>query len=116
MFRSLDALQAELGDKAKLIVAEQSYETSDSTIESQIVALKGSGADLLLDFALQKFAAQAIRKVAELGWKPEHYLTLTSSSIGAVLTPAGLDNSVGLITSLYGKDPSDKAWDNDEDM
>ncbi len=63
-----------------------------------------------------KFGHLANRLRGELGWKPEHYLTLTSSSIGAVLTPAGLDNSVGLITSLYGKDPSDKAWDNDEDM
>jgi branched-chain amino acid transport system substrate-binding protein len=106
----------ELGDKAKLIVAEQSYEVTDPTIDSQIVTLKGSGADVLVNFSTPKFAAQSIRKLAEIGWKAEHYLTNVSGSIGSVLTPAGLDNSVGLISTAYLKDSSDKAWDNDEGM
>jgi branched-chain amino acid transport system substrate-binding protein len=109
-------LKDELGDNAKQIVAEQSYEVTDPTIESQIVTLKGSGADVLLTFATPKFAAQAIRKIAELGWKPEHYMSVVSTSIGSVLTPAGLENSVGLITAVYGKDASDKSWDNDPGM
>ncbi len=106
----------ELGDKAKLIVAEQSYEVTDPSIESQIVTLKASGADVFLDITTPKFGAQAIRKVAEIGWKPDHYVTNVASSVGAVLTPAGLDNSVGLITTGYLKDSSDKAWGNDEAM
>ncbi|SPE26243.1 Extracellular ligand-binding receptor [Burkholderiales bacterium] len=112
----LKGFKEELGDKAKLIVAEQSYEVTDPTIESQIVTLKGSGADVLLDITTPKFGAQAIRKVAEIGWKPEHYLTNVSASIGSVLTPAGRDNSVGLISMGYLKDASDKSWDNDEAM
>jgi branched-chain amino acid transport system substrate-binding protein len=112
----LKGLKEGLGDKAKLIVAEQSYETSDPTIESQIVSLKASGADVLMNFATPKFAAQAIRKVAELGWKPDQYLGVVSASVGAVLTPAGLDNSIGVITLLFAKDATDKTWDNDEGM
>jgi len=83
-----------LGDKAAtMIVAEQSYEVSDPTVDSQIVALKASGADLLVTFATPKFAAQVIRKVADVGWKPMHYLTNVSTSVGAVLQPAGLDRA-----------------------
>ncbi len=98
-------VKEELGDKVSLIVAEQSYEATDPTIDSQIVALKASGANVLLDFSLPKSAAQAIRKVAELGWKPDHYLANVSASVGSVLTPAGLDNSVGLITGVYTQGP-----------
>ena len=103
-----------LGDKAaKMIVAEQSYEVSDPTVDSQIVALKASGADLLVTFATPKFAAQVIRKVADVGWKPTHYLTNVSTSVGAVLQPAGLDKATGVITALYFKDTSDPQWKND---
>ncbi len=105
-----------LGAKASMIVAEASYEVTDPTVDSQIVTLKGSGADVLFTIATPKFAAQAIRKVADLGWKPLHYLNNVASSVGAVLTPAGLDKSVGLITALYMKDPTDPQWSKDPGM
>jgi branched-chain amino acid transport system substrate-binding protein len=103
-----------LGDKAaKMIVAEASYEVSDPTIDSQVVTLKASGADVLFDITTPKFASQAIRKVYDLGWKPVHYINNISISVGAVLTPAGLEKSAGLITTQYLKDPTDKAWENE---
>lgn len=106
-----------LGDKAaKMIVAEASYEVTDPTVDSQIVSLKASGADTFYNVTTPKFAAQAIRKVADLGWKPLHILNNVSSSVGSVLTPAGLDKSVGLITAVYLKDPTDPQWANDADM
>ncbi len=106
-----------LGDKAKtMIVAEQTYEVTDPTIDSQIVSLKGSGADTFFNITTPKFGAQAIRKVAEVGWKPVHYLNQVSASVGSVLKPAGLDNAVGLISMQYTKDPTDPAWQNDPVM
>src|SRR5260370_108689 len=81
------------------IVAELPYEVSDTTVDSQIVSLKASGADIFYDVATPKFAAQAIRKTAEVGWKPVHLLNSVSSSIGAVLRPAGFENSTGLSTA-----------------
>ena len=106
-----------LGDKAKtMIVAEQTYEVTDPTIDSQIVSLKGSGADTFFNITTPKFGAQAIRKVAEVGWKPVHYLNQVSSSVGSVLKPAGLDNAVGLISMQYTKDPTDPTWQNDPVM
>ncbi|MET0222389.1 MAG: ABC transporter substrate-binding protein [Tardiphaga sp.] len=110
-------LRAGLGDKAaSMIVAEASYELSDPTIDSQIVKLKSSGADLLFNASTPKFAAQAIRKVADLGWKPVHILDINAISVGAVLQPAGLENSKGLITVNYGKDPLDPQWQDDAGM
>lgn len=106
-----------LGDKAaKMIVAEASYEVTDPTVDSQIVTLKASGADTFYNVTTPKFAAQAIRKVADLGWKPLHILNNVSSSVGSVLTPAGLDKSVGLISAAYFKDPTDPQWKDDADM
>jgi branched-chain amino acid transport system substrate-binding protein len=103
-----------LGDKAgQMIVAEASYETSDPTVDSQIVTLKGSGADTLLIFATPKFAAQAIRKTYDTGWRPLQFINNVSSSIAAVLQPAGLEKSVGLIVGYYLKDPLDPQWKND---
>jgi ABC-type branched-subunit amino acid transport system substrate-binding protein len=99
-----------------MIVAEVSYEVTDPTIDSQIVTLKASGADVFFDVTTPKFAAQAIRKSYDIGWKPLHLLNNVSSSVGAVLMPAGLDKSVGLVTALYGKDPSDPQWANDPGM
>ena len=97
----LKGLKDGLGDKAaKMIVAEVTYEVTDTTIDSQIVTLKSSGADTLVDITTPKFAAQAIRKSVDIGWKPLHILNNVSSSVGAVLTPAGLDKSVGLITTV----------------
>jgi branched-chain amino acid transport system substrate-binding protein len=103
-----------LGAKAKsMIVAEVSYEVSDPTVDSQIVQLQASGANVFFNVTTPKFAAQAIRKAYDIGWKPVHYLNNVSNSVGMVLTPAGLEKSVGLITSFYSKDPTDKRWQDD---
>jgi branched-chain amino acid transport system substrate-binding protein len=103
-----------LGSKAaKIIVSEVSYETTDTTIDSQIVSLQASGADVFFDVTTPKFAAQAIRKAYDIGWKPTHFLNSVSNSVGAVLKPAGLDASTGLISVEYEKDPTDPNWQND---
>jgi branched-chain amino acid transport system substrate-binding protein len=107
----LIGLQEGLGDKAdQLIVASQSYETTDPTVDPQILSLQGSGANVLLTGATPKFAAQAIRKVYDIGWKPTHFLTNVSISVGAVMQPAGLEKSVGIISAGYYKDPTDPQW------
>lgn len=102
-----------LGEKADLIVKELSYEVTDPTIDSQIVNLKAAGADVLMTITTPKFGAQAIRKVADLGWKPTHFIVSVASSIGGVLEPAGLEASTGLITALATKVVGDPAWDSD---
>ncbi|MEZ5741980.1 MAG: ABC transporter substrate-binding protein [Burkholderiaceae bacterium] len=100
-----------LGDKAKsMIVSEVSYEVTDPTIDSQMVTMKSSGADTFFNVTTPKFAAQAIKKAAEIGWKPTHYLNNVSQSVGAVLKPAGLENSVDIISTSYLKDPTDPQW------
>jgi len=105
-----------LGDKAaKLIVSEVSYESSDPTVDSQIVTLQGSGADVFFDVTIPKFAAQAIRKAYDIGWKPVHFLNNVGNSVGATLIPAGLEKSVGIISTTYYKDASDPQWENDEE-
>jgi branched-chain amino acid transport system substrate-binding protein len=104
-------LQEGLGDKAnKLIIATKTYETSDPTIDSQIVGLQGSGANILLTVAGPKFAAQAIRKVYDIGWKPTHFLSNISASVKAVMRPAGAEKGIGIITAAYIKEPSDPQW------
>ncbi|HWH48757.1 MAG TPA: ABC transporter substrate-binding protein [Burkholderiales bacterium] len=112
----LKGLKDGLGDKAGMIVREASYEVSDPTVDSQIVSLKSSGADVMFTIATPKFAAQAIRKVHDIGWRPAHFINNVASSVGAVLSPAGLDKSVGLITALYLKDPTDTEWSKDAGM
>ena len=102
-----------LGDKVKQIVAEVSYEVTDPTVDSQIVQLKGSGADAFFNITTPKFAAQAIRKAYDIGWKPIHYLNNVSASVGTVLVPAGLEKSVDLISTQYFKDPTDPNWTDD---
>jgi branched-chain amino acid transport system substrate-binding protein len=107
-------LKSGLGDKAAtMIVGETSYELSDPTIDSQIVKLKSLGADLLYDASTPKFAAQAIKKVADLGWKPVHILDINASPVSATLKPAGLDISKDIISTNYGKDPGDPQWKDD---
>ena len=109
----LTGLREGLGDKAeKMIVATKTYETTDPTVDSQVVALQGSGADTLLTAAIPKFAAQAIRKVYDIGWKPAHFLTNVSISVGSVIRPAGPEKAVGIISASYGKDPTDPQWQN----
>lgn len=107
-----------LGAKAaSMIVSKLSYEVTDPTVDSQMVSLKASGADTFFNITTPKFAAQAIKKAAELGWKPLHYLNSVSSAVGSVLVPAGIEASMGLITASYIKDPTDpqfqkgKEWD-----
>jgi branched-chain amino acid transport system substrate-binding protein len=95
------------------IVAEMPYEVTDPTVDSQIVSLKASGADIFFNVATPKFAAQAIKRIAELGWKPVHFLSNISTSVGAVLKPAGLDNSKSILTAYYAKDPTDPSWKDD---
>jgi branched-chain amino acid transport system substrate-binding protein len=109
----LNGLRAGLGDKAaKMIVATQSYETSDPTVDSQIVALQASGANVLLTAAIPKFAAQTIRKVYDIGWKPTHFLNSVGNSVGTVMKPAGLEKGVGIISATFVKDPTDPQWQN----
>jgi len=107
-------LKTGLGDKAAtMIVGEASYELSDPTIDSQIVKLKSLGADLLYDASTPRFAAQAIRKVADLNWKPVHILDINASPVSATLKPAGLEISKDIISTNYGKDPGDPQWKDD---
>ena len=104
-----------LGEAAKkVIVMEQTYEVTDPTIDSQIVNLKNSGANVFFNVTIPKFAAQAIKKAHDIGWKPLHLLNNVSSSVGAVLRPAGLDASKDIITTQFGKDPTDPQWKNDK--
>ncbi len=97
-----------LGDKAKtMIVSKASYEVTDPTVDSQMLTLKNSGADTFFNVTTPKFAAQAIKKAGELGWKPAHYLNSVSNAVGSVLVPAGAENGVGVISAFYLKDPTD---------
>ena len=103
-----------LGDKKSLIVLRQTYEVTDPTIDSQIVNLKNSGANVFFNVTIPKFAVQAIKKANDIGWKPLHFLNNVSSSLGTVLKPAGLDASKDLITALYMKEVTDPQWKNDK--
>jgi branched-chain amino acid transport system substrate-binding protein len=110
----LKGLKDGLGAKAgSMIVKEVSYEVSDPTVDSQIIQLQASGADVFFNIATPKFAALAIRKAYDIGWKPVQYVNNVSASVGSVLTPAGLEKSVGIITTGYLKDPTDKTWQDD---
>jgi ABC-type branched-subunit amino acid transport system substrate-binding protein len=109
----MKGLRDGLGEKVGMIVADASYEVSDPTIDSQIVSLKNSGADIFVTWAAPKGAAQAIRKVAELGWKPVYFLGNVSTSVATVLKPAGLENAKGIISTAYLKDPTDQMWKDD---
>ena len=110
----LNGIKSGLGDKAaKMIVAEASYEVSDPTINSQILKIKDAGADLFFSATTPKQAAQAIKKIHELNWKPVHILDINATSVGAVMKPAGLEASKGVISVNYGKDPLDPTWKDD---
>src|SRR5436190_13955784 len=111
-----EGLRDGLGKDVSRIVKHVSYETTDPTVDSQIIQLKDSGANTFFNIAIPKFAAQAIRKAAEIGWKPTHYLNNVSSSVAATLKPAGIENSQGIITGLYLMDATDKQWESHEDM
>jgi branched-chain amino acid transport system substrate-binding protein len=110
-------LQEALGDKyAKMVVKEASYEVTDPTVDSQVVTLQAAGCDTLVTAATPKFAAQAIRKVFDIGWKPLHFMTNVSVSIASVIKPAGPEKAVGMITGQYIKDPTDPANANDPEL
>src|SRR5579859_7766360 len=100
----------------KMLIKEVSYETTDPTVDSQVVTLQGSGADTLFIFATPKFAAQAIRKTYDIGWRPLAFLNNVSASVAAVLEPAGLEKSKGLLTAVYLKDPTDPRWESEPAM
>jgi branched-chain amino acid transport system substrate-binding protein len=113
----LKGLKDGLGSKAaSMIVAEESFETSEPTIDSHIVKLKSTNADIFVNISTPKFAAQAIKKMGEIGWKPVHFLNNVSASVGSVIKPAGYENAQDIISANYLKDASDKQWDNDPGM
>jgi branched-chain amino acid transport system substrate-binding protein len=112
----LKGLKDGLGAKASMIVAEESYETSEPTIDNHIVKLKATGADVFLSITTPKFAAQAIKKLAEIEWKPVHIVSNVSASVGGVIKPAGFENAQGLLSAAYAKDGADPQWDNDPGM
>jgi ABC-type branched-subunit amino acid transport system substrate-binding protein len=113
----LKGLKDGLGAKAaKMIVAEESFETSEPTIDNHIVKLKASNADVFVNITTPKFAAQAIKKMGEIGWKPLHFLNNVSASVGSVIKPAGYEHSQDIISAAYLKDASDPQWNNDAGM
>jgi branched-chain amino acid transport system substrate-binding protein len=113
----LKGLKDGLGAKAaSMIVIEESYETTEPTIDSHIVKLKSTGADVFMNITTPKFAAQAIKKNAEIGWKPLHFLNNVSASVGSVIKPAGMENAQDIISSNYLKDPTDPQWKTDAGM
>jgi branched-chain amino acid transport system substrate-binding protein len=111
-----NGFKAGLGKDADKIVKLATYEVADPTVDSQIIQLKDSGANVFFNITTPKFEAQAIKKAAELGWKPAHYLNNVSSSVGTVMKPAGLENGQDIITALYLKDPTDKQWESAKDF
>ena len=113
----LIGLKDGLGAKhAAMVIKELSYEVSEPTVDSQIITLQGSGADTFVNITTPKFAAQAIRKTYDVGWKPVQYLTNVSLSIGSVMKPAGLEKGIGIMTGAYGKEPTDPRWKDDAGM
>jgi branched-chain amino acid transport system substrate-binding protein len=113
----VDGFKEGLGKDAGSVIAKLvTYEVTDPTVESQIIQLKDSGANVFFNVATPKFAAQAIRKAADIGWKPAQYMTNVSASVTSVMKPAGFDNGQGIITAAYLKDPTDKRWDDDAEM
>jgi branched-chain amino acid transport system substrate-binding protein len=109
-------IQRELGDRAKsMVVAMQSYEITDPTVDPQVVALQASGADTFINISTPKFAAQSIRKAYDLGWRPLQLLSYASASVSAVMRPAGVEKATGIISSTYFKDPTDPQWSADKE-
>jgi ABC-type branched-subunit amino acid transport system substrate-binding protein len=113
----LKGLKDGLGAKAAtMIIAEESYETTEPSVDNHIVKLKATGADVFVDITTPKFAAQAIKKIAEIEWKPLHILNNVAASVGSVIKPAGFENSQNIVSAAYLKDASDPQWDNDAGM
>jgi branched-chain amino acid transport system substrate-binding protein len=112
----LKGLHDGLGAKASMIIAEEGYETTEPTIDNHIVKLKASGAEIFISITTPKFAAQAIKKLAEIDWKPMHIVSNVSASVGGVIKPAGFENAQGMLSAAYAKDGADPQWDNDPGM
>jgi branched-chain amino acid transport system substrate-binding protein len=112
----LKGLKDGLGAKVSMITAEESYETAEPTIDNHIVKLKATGADVFISITTPKFAAQAIKKLAEIDWKPMHIVSNVSASVGSVIKPAGFENAQGILSAAYAKDGADSQWDNDPGM
>ena len=112
----LKGLKEGLGAKASMVIAEESYEPTEPTIDNHIVKLKATGADVFISITTPKFAAQAIKKLAEIEWKPLHILSNVSASVGSVIKPAGFENAEGILSAAYAKDGADSQWDNDPGM
>jgi branched-chain amino acid transport system substrate-binding protein len=112
----LKGLKDGFGAKASMITAEESYETSEPTIDNHIVKLKSAGVDVFISITTPKFAAQAIKKIAELDWKPLQIVSNVSASVGSVIKPAGFENAQGILSAAYAKDGADPQWDNDPGM
>src|SRR5882724_9832585 len=112
----LKGLKDGLGPKASMLIAEESYETSEPTIDNHIVKLKATGADVFINITTPKFAAQAIKKIAEIEWKVMHIVSNVSASVGSVIKPAGFENAQGILSAAYAKDGADPQWDSDPGM
>jgi branched-chain amino acid transport system substrate-binding protein len=112
----LKGLKDGFGSKATMIVAEESYETSEPSIDSHIVRLKATGADVFISITTPKFAAQAIKKLAEIDWHPLHIVSNVSASVGGVMQPAGFENAQGMLSAAYAKDGADPQWNDDPGM
>jgi branched-chain amino acid transport system substrate-binding protein len=112
----LKGLKDGLGAKASMIIAEESYETSEPTIDNHIVKLKATGADVFINISTPKFAAQAIKKIKEVDWQTMHIVSNVSASVGSVIKPAGFENAQGILSAAYAKDGADAQWDNDPGM
>ena len=110
----LKGLKDGLGEKAKSVVVEAAYETTDPTVDSQVIGMKAAGCDVLVNTGIPKFAAQAIRKAAEIEWKPLHILSSIGSSVAATLKPAGFENAKDIVSDFYLKDPTDPQWQADQ--
>jgi branched-chain amino acid transport system substrate-binding protein len=112
----LKGLKDGLGAKTSMLIAEESYETTEPTIDNHIVKLKATGANVFISITTPKFAAQAIKKLAEIEWKPLHIVSNVSASVGSVIKPAGFENAQGILSAAYAKDGADSQWDNDPGM
>jgi branched-chain amino acid transport system substrate-binding protein len=110
----LKGLKDGLGEKAKSVVVEAAYETTDPTVDSQVIGMKAAGCDVFVNTGIPKFAAQAIRKAAEIEWKPLHILSSIGSSVAATLKPAGFENAKDIVSDFYLKDPTDPQWQADQ--
>jgi ABC-type branched-subunit amino acid transport system substrate-binding protein len=111
-----DGFKEGLGQEAGRVVKHVTFEITDPTVDSQVIQLKASGANVFFNIATPKFAAQAMRKAADIGWQPVHYVNNVSASVGTVMKPAGFDNVQGILTAAYAMDPTDPTWAEYEDM